>query len=82
MRGQAMNAEQRAAVQRLLAKGWRAASMFALSVPLCRDREFRFGRWLQSPDPCVIHVRRDGSIHRGYPRSRRESQEVNHASRL
>lgn len=70
MRGQRMNEAQRATVSRLRQKGWRGDEddMFALAVPMYRDRPYRFGRWPNSPDPCVIHVRRDGRICRGYPR--------------
>jgi hypothetical protein len=67
MRGQRMNEAQATTVARLLAKGWRGGSLFALAVPLYRDRPYRFGRWPNSPDPCVIHVRRDGRVYRGYP---------------
>lgn len=69
MRGQKMNEAQAREVTRLLAKGWRGreSDMFALAVPMYRDRPCRFGRWPNSPDPCVIHVRRDGRCYRGYP---------------
>lgn len=72
MRGEKMNEAQRQVVERLNHKGWRSneGDMWALSVPLYRDRPYRYGRWPNSPDPCVVHVRRDGTIHRGYPRSR------------
>lgn len=62
MRGQAKNASQQATVNRLLAKGWREGSMFALAVPMYYDRPF-----VGLPRPHVIHVRRDGQCYRGYP---------------
>ena len=67
MRGQRMNDIQRETVARLRAKGWRGDEddMWALAVPMYFDRPF-----IGLPRPHVIHVRRDGSIHRGYPRSK------------
>lgn len=64
-----MNAAQAATVERLRRKGWRGSEsdMFRLAVPMYRDRPLRFGRWPNTPDPCVVHVRRDGRVHRGYP---------------
>lgn len=67
MRGQKMNDAQKQTVNRLLAKGWRGeeSDMFALAVPMYYDRPY-----VGLPRPHVIHVRRDGSVHRGYPRSK------------
>ncbi len=67
MRGQRMNCAQRRTVERLRRKGWRGddGDMFALAVPMYYDRHF-----VGLPKPHVIHVRRDGSIHRGYPARR------------
>lgn len=70
MRIQTMNEAQRQTVERLRRKGWRSDYMFHLAVPMLRDRDVRYGRWLNSPDPCVIHVRRDGSVHPGHPTKR------------
>jgi hypothetical protein len=64
MRGQTMNAAQQATVARLRAKGWRGGDVFALAVPMYYDRPF-----VGVPRPHVVHVRRDGSIHQGYPRA-------------
>jgi hypothetical protein len=68
-----MNEAQRQTVTRLHAKGWRGDEdgMFGLAVPMYRDRAFHFGRWPNAPDPCVIHIRRDGSVRKGYPQARR-----------
>ncbi len=61
-RGQTMNEAQRLTVVRLLAKGWRAESMFRKNVPMYFDRPS-----VGLPKPHVIHIRRDGSVHNGYP---------------
>ncbi len=73
MRGQTMNDAQRQTVARLLAKGWRGDEdeMWAKAVPMWRDRPYRFGRWPNSPDPCIVHVDRQGRVRKGYPRGRR-----------
>lgn len=65
MRGQKMNESQSATVARLRAKGWRGdeGGMFALAVPMYYDRPY-----VGLPRPHVIHVRRDGKCHKGYPR--------------
>ena len=63
-----MSPEQRQTVARLLAKGWRGneGDMFALAVPMFFDGDRQPGERRPS-----IHVRRDGSVHCGYPRSKR-----------
>lgn len=67
MRNQKMNAAQAQTVARLRRKGWRGTEggMFGFAVPMYYDRPF-----VGLPRPHVVHVRRDGSVHRGYPRSK------------
>lgn len=67
MRGQTKNDAQQATVVRLLGRGWREGDMFDRQVPMYRDRPYRFGRWSNAPDPCVVRIDRAGKIHRGYP---------------
>ncbi len=71
MRGQTPNDTQRRIVERLRRKGWRGdyGDMFALAVPMYFDRPYT-----GLPLPHVVHVRRDGSVHRGYPRSQESKQ--------
>jgi hypothetical protein len=61
-----MSDEQQQTVARLRCKGWRGEErdMFALAVPMYFDRPFA-----GLPRPHVVHIRRDGSVHSGYPRS-------------
>lgn len=70
MRGQRINDAQARTVARLRAKGWRGdeGDMFALAVPMYLDRPYT-GLPPRSR-PKVVHVRRDGSVHRGHPSRR------------
>jgi isoamylase len=72
-KGRHMSEDQRHTVIRLLGKGWRRDEddMFGFAVPMYRHRAFQIGPWPNVPDPCVIHVRADGSVQNGYPRARR-----------
>lgn len=61
MRGQTKNEAQQLAVARLVAKGWREETMFALHVPMYYDRPY-----VGLPCPHVVWVDREGRVCRGY----------------
>lgn len=67
MPGQRMSNEQRATFLRLRRKGWRGEErdMFALAVPMYYDRPHP--TMAGASKPHVVHIRRDGTVHRGYP---------------